>query len=169
MTKLLDQSKQSGFTLIELVVVIVILGILAATAVPKFINLKASAQTSVLEAIKGSMDGAAALVYGKALVKGIHELDAGAGQTVNIGDPDGNGTDNEIVVNYGYPQDVIDDWKALIELDEDEFDIVLSIAGQIIIYFKEHGVPTDLSDPCIIIYTEASSGSPYTVSVTPCE
>ena len=37
-------TKNSGFTLIELVIVIIVLGILAATAVPKFINLRADAK-----------------------------------------------------------------------------------------------------------------------------
>lgn len=47
-------SKQSGFTIIELVMVIVILGILAAIAVPKFVDL----QTSALNASKRGMSGA---------------------------------------------------------------------------------------------------------------
>lgn len=61
--------KQSGFTLIELVVVIVILGILAATAFPRFINLQADARVAKLRALEGAMQSAVAMVYGSALAR----------------------------------------------------------------------------------------------------
>jgi MSHA pilin protein MshA len=67
--------KQAGFTLIELVVVIVILGILAATAAPKFIDLTGDARSSVVEAVKGSLNSAADLAHSKALVKGVVDGD----------------------------------------------------------------------------------------------
>ncbi|OAJ94679.1 type II secretion system protein [Vibrio bivalvicida] len=62
--------RQGGFTLIELVVVIVILGILAVTAAPRFLNLQTDARQASIEGLKGAMAGAAGIVYGKAAIDG---------------------------------------------------------------------------------------------------
>ncbi|MBS0323871.1 MAG: type II secretion system protein [Proteobacteria bacterium] len=56
--------KQSGFTLIELVVVIVILGILAATALPKFVDLTGNAYQATAAGIGGGLSSAGAINYG---------------------------------------------------------------------------------------------------------
>ncbi len=55
--------QSSGFTLIELVMVIVILGVLAATALPKFADLGTEARSAVLEGTKGSINSAAMTYY----------------------------------------------------------------------------------------------------------
>ena len=62
---------QQGFTLIELVVVIVILGILAAVAVPKFIDIQEDARISTLEGMQGTLSSAASLARAQQLVKGL--------------------------------------------------------------------------------------------------
>lgn len=85
--------RQGGFTLIELVVVIVILGILAVTAAPRFLNLQGDAREASLQGLKGAIDGAAGIVYGKAAINGT---DRSGGDSVSA---DG------VTINtvYGYP------------------------------------------------------------------
>lgn len=68
--------RQGGFTLIELVVVIVILGILAVTAAPRFLNLQNDARESALQGLKGALDGASGIVFGKAAIEGKETIDS---------------------------------------------------------------------------------------------
>jgi len=56
-------ARQSGFTLIELVMVIVILGILAASAIPKFVDVSGDARQSAVSGLAGALGSASAINY----------------------------------------------------------------------------------------------------------
>ncbi len=60
----MNRFTQRGFTLIELVVVIIILGILAAFAVPKFMGLEGQARVAAVKSIGGSMEAADTMAHG---------------------------------------------------------------------------------------------------------
>ena len=95
--------RQSGFTLIELVVVIVILGILAATAAPKFMNLQGDARISALNGLKGAVKSAVSMTYSKAILKGIEKEGTGATVCASSSDLNATSCDDEIAVVYGRP------------------------------------------------------------------
>ncbi|GCF89952.1 type II secretion system protein [Shewanella sp. M-Br] len=172
--------RQQGFTLIELVVVIIILGILAVTAAPKFINLQGDARASTIQGMKGAIQGANSLIYSKAALLGIERAATGSvdvlGNTV-AGTP-ATGTADDVPVVFGYMAATEAALEAGMDVAFDagtspteagSNDWIINVVGNSATIWPR-GAPADVATPaasCKIVYTQAASaGALPTITLT---
>ncbi|ALR92541.1 type II secretion system protein [Vibrio sp. Vb5031] len=151
--------RQGGFTLIELVVVIVILGILAVTAAPRFLNLQDDARNATLEGLKGAIQGASGIVYGKSAIAGIETAAEADGTELDLGD----GT--KIKTIYGYPLATEDDISKIVDGIGTDSDFEMkkenkSKGNDTYAYF---GIPK--YDSTCVEYKQATSGAAAVIKV----
>lgn len=140
--------KNQGFTLVELVIVIVILGILAVTAAPKFLNLAGDAKISTLNGLKGSIESANALVYSKAILQSKEKGDATA--ALKLDNP-------EVNLVYGYPKATKADLELVMELSSEEWTVDgTSLTDKVVITPKPLAYEPDAAKACQLVYSQST-------------
>lgn len=148
--------KQRGFTLIELVVVITILGILAAIALPKFAALQADARVAKMNGALGSVKGAAAMAHGMLISRGFDANFTGTPAPAIIIE----GT--TVVYTNGYPNAAT--IVPLAGLVAPDYVIAGLTAPRIAAPDANHTGPAAATD-CTISYTAAAANSQPTYAI----
>ncbi len=150
--------RQGGFTLIELVVVIVILGILAVTAAPRFLDLQNDARKASIQGLKGAIDGASGIVFGKAAISGIETKEPGTNVKVD-----------DVLVGYGYPiaatggldnavKGLSEDWALANDGTNSNKVVATFIQGDLVAGFATVNTADKVkAGGCYVTYTEATS------------
>ena len=139
------KTQQAGFTLIELVIVIVILGILASFAVPRFADTAKDARAATVSGLGGSVRSAAALAKAAALARGT--IASGSisveGQTITLA---------SFYPNASTIADAIADYSGF----------AFTVSGSTATFAKD-GAASPAA--CKVTYTEAASGSAPTITI----
>jgi len=156
MQNMIPNRKEKGFTLIELVMVIVILGILAAFALPRFADLSGDARESVVRGAQGSVKSAVGITRSAFLAAGgTTQTAVVEGETINMSN--GYPVAHSVATGEGSQIGIAE----AAQISDDDFDLTKggTEAGET----PSLTVSVDGTE-CSFTYTEATADEPATVS-----
>jgi MSHA pilin protein MshA len=152
--------KQIGFSLLQLIIVIVTFGALAVYFAPRFLNLQGESHASILETLQVSIQAEISVVHGKAIIKNVHNK-ANASIELDSG--------KMVDIVYGYPAATEAAFKAFLDTKfatehTGDFNITSSPqAAKAIIYPNSYSAV----DNCRIEYVEAKNNTKQNVITAP--
>lgn len=161
------KANQEGFTLIELVVVIVILGILAVTAAPKFIDLQGDAKGATLQGVKAALETANAGVHAKSLIKGNNLVIKANNPTITLNEA-------TVEIGSGWALATVDNVTDILDISANDFDRVVGSSNNLVISPKLDTAKTAaeaLTAECYVQYIESTNSNTkpeITAVVTKC-
>jgi MSHA pilin protein MshA len=137
---------QAGFTLIELIVVIVILGILAATAIPKFSDLGGDARLAKMQAAQAAIKSASAIYHAQWLAQGSNAT------TLTLNGVNGNATGYPVAAAGG-------------------MDVAAGLTGGDYVYTAGVVTPDSVAAraSCSVTYVEASGTTTIAATASNCQ
>lgn len=138
---------ESGFSLIEMVMVIVILGVLSAVAIPRFVDLQKESRMAKVDALHGAVVAATQIVLSVAKIRG-----SATSVALNVG--------NVVDLTNFYPAATASGIIAATTLGDDSSLVIVQGAGEITIKVSPDNASNQNSTTCGVRYVEATISDP---------
>jgi MSHA pilin protein MshA len=159
------KTAQAGFSLIELIIVVVIMGVLAATALPKFAEVGSDARYANLQSAKSALESVSSAVHGKALMS-VSATDA----TLEDG--------TTVTFKNGYPQASaagdaatlakaagLDGWEAIDAGTAAVTDKSPAAAAKTVVFVPPSAKQSKVGVTCFVTFAEAAANGTPTVTI----